>query len=655
MLFRSSSYTAPIYNSPTGNLCGYDVSFPDDETFLGENSLTLDWPIRDSTNQREQLMYWFLEQYQLPNMYRRYVHLFVNGVRRGTIYDDIQQPGRDTLREWFPADDQGSLWKTDCWNEFDDAGSRIDPCILNTLERFPATGPLEPARYRWNWRPRAVRGSANDFTDLFALVETVNARSNYLAAVEALVDVDHWMRTFAMNDLASFWDAFGNPNAKNTFLYKPQFDRWRLLCWDFDVGLGVFNDPPNAALFDVNDPTLRRMYQTPAFVRRYWAALDEALNGFFRTGPDSPIDRLLDAKYAAFQLNQVNLAHPGEIKSWINQRRSFLAAQLDTVRVPFAVTEPASGFTTDQSPILLRGTAPGAVRNLRVNSVELPVQWPKVTQWELRRPLRPGLNRIALDGFDRLDQPIAGAQANLDITFTGDPPPLPLVRINEWMAANSGTLADPADGQFDDWFELHNPGPAAVALEGWRLTDNLDEPTRFVVPGGFSIPPHGFLRVWADGQPEQTRHGELHVNFRLSQSGEHLALFDDLDRLVDRVDFGTQTGDVSEGRWPDGAPLPFFFMPTATPAAPNQIPADALPPIRVVSVVLNPDGDLQMTWGSLTERYYRVRFKHDLNDEPWIDLSGLIRAEDVTTTFTDTTTQHSDRRFYQIMIAPPPN
>jgi hypothetical protein len=29
--------------------------------------------------------------------------------------------------------------------------------------------------------------------------------------------------------------------------------------WDFDVGLGVFNDPPDAALFEVSDPTLRRL------------------------------------------------------------------------------------------------------------------------------------------------------------------------------------------------------------------------------------------------------------------------------------------------------------------------------------------------------------------------------------------------------------
>ena len=48
------------------------------------------------------------------------------------------------------------------------------------------------------------------------------------------------------------------------------------------------------------------------------------MNGFFRTGAGTPLDALLDAKYAAFRASRVNLASPTAIKSWITQRRSFL-------------------------------------------------------------------------------------------------------------------------------------------------------------------------------------------------------------------------------------------------------------------------------------------------------------------------------------------
>src|SRR5678816_4319886 len=190
---------------------------------------------------------------------------------------DRQQPGGDTVSEWFPEDDEGNLHKTDCWNEFDDAGNRVDPCILNSLEVFNTTGGAKKAaRYRWNWRPRAVQGTANDFTNLFALVDAMNA-----------------------------------------FLYKPQHDRWKLFCWDFDVGLGVFNDPVDAALFPaLGDPAMNRFYTVPAFTRRYWCALQEALGTFFQVGAGTRINAVLDAKYAAFQANGVNLAGPAAITDW---------------------------------------------------------------------------------------------------------------------------------------------------------------------------------------------------------------------------------------------------------------------------------------------------------------------------------------------------
>ena len=77
--YSGSPYTTPGYTSPVGALCGYDIIFPADDPFLGSTHMVLDWPVRDDTDQREQLMFWFLEQYGLPNMYRRYVIMFVNG------------------------------------------------------------------------------------------------------------------------------------------------------------------------------------------------------------------------------------------------------------------------------------------------------------------------------------------------------------------------------------------------------------------------------------------------------------------------------------------------------------------------------------------------------------------------------------------------
>ena len=60
--------------------------------------------------------------------------------------------------------------------------------------------------------------------------------------------------------------------------------------------------------------------------------------------------------------------------------------------------------------------------------------------------------------------------------------------INEWMAGNAGSLADPADGDFEDWFEIYNPDATRVELAGYTLTDTLAAPGKFVIPAGGGLP-----------------------------------------------------------------------------------------------------------------------------------------------------------------------
>ncbi|MFO1512611.1 MAG: lamin tail domain-containing protein, partial [Verrucomicrobiota bacterium] len=497
--YSGSYYTTVTYNGPTGNLCGYSLAFPGDDLLLGEERVILDWPIRDDTDQREQLMYWFLDQLGLPNHYRRYIRLFVNGVARGTIYDDIQKPGGDSINEWFSGDSDGGLFKTDGWDEYNSDGERVgDPIILNTLENFTTSGGAKKtARYRWNWEPRTVRNTANDFSELFALVDAVNAPADgYQSAVEALVDMDQWMRTFCMDDLASFWDAFGNINNKNTFLYKPERDRWKLVSWDFDVGLGCFNDPPDYPLFPtLNDPAVMRIYATPALVRRYWGALNDALNSFFQTGSGTGIDTILDSKYAAFQANSIALNSPAGIKDWINQRRAFLQSQLATVAASFSVNGPTY-FSTNQNSVVLSGFAPVNVQAITVNGLPYPITWTSVTAWRIVVPVKTGTNALSVQGLDRLNQPVAGTSRTITANFTGaDEQPESFVVINEIMCQPSVANAS--------YLELFNRSTnSTFDLSGWRL-DGVD----FDFPPGSLIAPQQFLVVAKDRLAFGSAHG----------------------------------------------------------------------------------------------------------------------------------------------------
>jgi hypothetical protein len=146
-------------------------------------------------------------------------------------------------------------------------------------------------------------------------------------------------------------------------------------------------------------------------------------------------------------------------------------------------------------------------------------------------------------------------------------PPL-TVFINEWMADNTLTLADPADNDYEDWFELYNPSATAMDLGGYYLTDTLTNKFQYQVPNNhqYVVPPHGFLLVWADNEAKQnaTNRADLHVNFKLDKEGEAIGLFGADGNPVDYVTLGPQASDVSMGRYPDGgASIYRLTRPTA--------------------------------------------------------------------------------------------
>ncbi|MFZ5481530.1 MAG: lamin tail domain-containing protein [Myxococcota bacterium] len=140
-------------------------------------------------------------------------------------------------------------------------------------------------------------------------------------------------------------------------------------------------------------------------------------------------------------------------------------------------------------------------------------------------------------------------------------PDVPAVVINEFVADNK-TYADPDGdpvdtgdlGEFDDWIELYNADDAAVPLDGFYLTDDLDQPTRWALPTGVTLEPGEFYLVWADGQPEQGDGN--HADFSLEKNGETLGLYfatDGGEAWANKVDFGEQATDRSSARIPDGS------------------------------------------------------------------------------------------------------
>ncbi len=883
----------------------YIFSMPDDDRLLGANDVavvTIGNLGTDPSAQREQAAFWIGERLGVPTLHRRHVRFFENGSLRG-LYEDSEEPNGLYVDDWFPDGPNGELFKIEDWFEFNDAGDTFVAQRDATLEPFTTTGnQLKLARYRWSWRKRAVVQSANDYTNFLALVRTLNAGGgDFVAQVGNVADVDRWMRDFALQHIVGNWDSYGYSRGKNSYLYRPTNGRWAIIPWDIDFVLGSNGDGPSTDVFGSVDPTMNILWDTPAFLRMYWRAFQDAINGPLR---DESIGPILDGRYAALTANGFKVENPTATRNYVRQRRAYLTGRLGEVDVAdLAITSNnGANFTTDRNDITLTGRAPIRAAELAVNGVAYPLTWSSVSAWSLTVPLAAATNVLQVTALDRSGRPLQdladsvivrytgplpaptdlvviseiqydpavagsafvevhnvsttrafdlsgwrldgvdfqfpagtiarpggylvvvadanafraaygstvipvgvfngslqnngerlrlvrpgtapepdlvvdqvryGAEApwptephshgpslqlldpvqdnrrpanwgaapldasilatpgsanslgttletfpnlwinevlpqntgaltdhageadpwielynagdaaidlsNLHLTATysnltqwpfpagsgigprqflvvwcdgqpgqstagelhagfrlsptngslalvrlqagapaaldavdyrdlpagkawgsypdGDPlerqlihlatpgsannpaAPSTLVFVNEWMAANQGAVLDPADQDADDWFELYNGSANATDLSAFTLTDDASDPTRFRIPNGTTIAPGGFLVVWADDESGQNSPGQVHANFRLSASGDGIALFAPDRTLIDAATFVSQSNNVAQGRFPDGAPAPFVFMDFPTPGAVNAYATANQPPV----------------------------------------------------------------------------
>ncbi|HUS34372.1 MAG TPA: lamin tail domain-containing protein, partial [Verrucomicrobiae bacterium] len=496
-LYAGSPYIAPGYNGPTGGLCGYTGEFPKDDLFLGVNDFVLDWPGRDNAAISESISYYIADEAGLPNSHRRFIHLHVNGVTsnaRGSVYEDVQQPGGDMIKEWSPGDEDGHFYKVERWFEFSDTtGLLSDP--MPRLENYVTTGGAKKlARYRWNWLPRAVKGSVNDYDDIFAWVDAVNAAAPepYTSQVEALMNVEEVMGMFAMERVINNFDSWGHQIGKNMYAYKPVDGRWMTFMFDNDWlmipsdGFGTYN--VNSPLFTpVEDPTVARMFNHPPFRRAFFRNIKRAVEAM----DPAKLNPLMDAKYASLTSSGVTrsagqtLVAPTAVKTWLAGRRSFLISQLNAIAAPFAITSNGGAdFSTTTNVVTLSGTAPIDVMKIAVNGITYPVRWTTVTNWTMNVPIAAS-TRLDIAGLDRNNAAVGSGA--LTVTFTGTlESPEGRIVFNEIM------YNPPMSGA--GFIELRSlAANTTYDLSNWRI-----EGVGFTFPQGTLLPPGGYIVIAKD-------------------------------------------------------------------------------------------------------------------------------------------------------------
>lgn len=536
-LYSGSPFHARNYSSPIAGACDYVMTMPDDDLVLGARDFVLATAGNlgnDDTLQREQTAFWMLRELGARSLHRRHVLVFLNGVKRGSVYEDSQQPNGDVVEEYWPDDSNGQLFKIEDWFEFDDAGSSFS-YITATLGNFTTVGgQKKAARYRWNWRPRAVKESSHNFTNLFTLVDSLRATrpEPYTQAVQSRVDVEEWMRVLAVERIAGNWDSYSYDRGKNMYAYKPGNGPWELIPWDIDF-VWDLGDSATTELFSGHDSVINTLRTHPPFARAYWRAFHDAANGPMLA---SKVGAILDAKYAGLQASGISCSPPTPIKTYIAARRNYLLSQLGTVNAAFNAAAPA----VNGSAAILSGTAPVGVKTLNFNGIPYPVTWSSVTAWTAAVPLRPGVNSILVTGLDSSGQLLPGAARSVTANYPG-----PVSQFSPGVVINEIQFKSDYPGA--EFIELHNPSSAfAFDLSGWELNG-----LSYTFPQGAFLAPGGYLVLAHDREAMAAAYGvetPVFDTFRgtLKLDGETLTL------LAGGSD-GTSVGKV---RYESAAPWP---------------------------------------------------------------------------------------------------
>lgn len=389
----------------------------------------------------------------------------------------------------------------------------------------------DPEAYRWGWQLRNQR-RGDDYSSIVRLNRAFAlSGSAFTSEIEATIDVDQWMRTWAIMGLYGNDDQYGRLYAHNWRLYqRPTDDRLIALPWDLDR---AFNLAANAPLTPTSF-NIRDLFEVPAYRR----AFDQHVLDLVRT--------TFNTTYLTSWVNHLGMvtgqsAQFAGTDSYLGSRGNFALTTLPP-SVAFSITtNDGENFTTSADSTELAGTGWSDVDTITMDGTTAPLAltWTGPTSWTATVSLAAGVNAITLTARD--PRGVTVGADSISITSTGNTVPASAANIVvselHYHPANP-SAAEAAAGFTNDrdfeFIELQNISSSQnVNLINASFTAGIDftfgEPT--IIPPGERIVLARRAAAFAMRHPGVAAVGEYFISSdptgnQLSNSGETVTLAD---------------------------------------------------------------------------------------------------------------------------------
>ncbi len=584
--------------NPTADLMGYT-------TFNLNNAAA------DQTIQREALYFTIMSRYT-PCPKAAMARVNVNNAFSG-VYTLVQQENGQLISEWFPSNN-GDRWRTP---NAGGGGGGPGGGFTGSNAALSYLSSTNIATYRPYYDLRTTNSSTNvAWGRLINAIQVLNTTpTNQLRdKVEDVLAVDNWLWFLAIENVFADDDSYWNKGADYSFYFEPESGRIHPIEHDGneafilgDVNLSPlvgYNATGGSATLG-NRPLLHRLLPISELRQRYLAHMRTVLQESYHPAVLTPFINSL------FTLSVTSIvADPNKnfamtqytnaiflLKMFVTNRYSFLTTNATLAPLPpiiGLVSPPAVAPTATETPVITAQVSANTTNG--VDSVWLYHRGRNYGRFAVAQMFDDGAHgdgdaEDGVFGATTTNYPagskvrfyIEARSANaaraasfsparaenethsyrVAVTSAEDSP----VVINEVMASNTSTLADP-QGEFDDWIELRNITDQDVDLTGRHLSDEPNNPRKWAFPAGTVIPADGYLIVWCDEDGLATP--GLHASFKLSASGETLFLTDTdaaQNAILDSVTFSALAADEAFGRTAANADAWASLAPT--PGAPN--------------------------------------------------------------------------------------